>query len=82
MPYSVHRQPWPSYDPALTQDAAVEVVVQINGKVRDRVNLSPDTPEELAMNYVLKRPKVVEALAGRDWRKRIYVPGRLINIVV
>ena len=48
MPYSVHHQSWPDYDPALTEDDAVEVVVQVNGKVRDRLLLPVDLPEEAA----------------------------------
>ncbi len=82
MPYSVHHQPWPEYDPALTEDDAVEVVVQVNGKVRDRLLLPVDLPEEDARVQVMAQPKIAEALSGRDPRKVIYVPGRLINIVV
>ncbi len=82
MPYSVHHQSWPSYDPALTQEATVEVVVQVNGKVRDRVLLPPDLAEEEAKARVLAQPKIVAALGGNSPRTVIYVPGRLINIVV
>ena len=82
MPYSVHHQSWPDYDPALTQDDAVEVVVQVNGKVRDRLLLPVDLPEADARARVLTQPKITEAIAGREPRKVIYVPGRLINIVV
>jgi leucyl-tRNA synthetase len=66
----------------LTQDDAVEVVVQVNGKVRDRLLLPIDLPEDEARERVLVQPKIAEALAGRETRKVIYVPGRLINIVV
>jgi leucyl-tRNA synthetase len=82
MPYSVHHQSWPDFDVALTQDDAVEVVVQVNGKVRDRLLLPVDLPEEEARTRVLAQPKIAEALNGREPRKVIYVPGRLINIVV
>jgi leucyl-tRNA synthetase len=82
MPYSVHHQSWPEYDLALTQDDAVEVVVQVNGKVRDRLLLPVDLPEADARERVLAQPKIAEAIAGRAPRKVIYVPGRLINIVV
>src|ERR671913_157083 len=82
MPYSVHHQSWPDYEPALTEDDAVEVVVQVNGKVRDRLLLPVDLPEEAARVQVMAQPKIAEALSGRDPRKVIYVPGRLINIVV
>ncbi len=82
MPYSVHQQIWPTYDAALTRANEVEVVVQINGKVRDRLLLPVDLPEEDARARVLAQPKIAEATAGREPRKVIYVPGRLVNIVV
>ena len=82
MPYSVHRQVWPAYDPALTQDATVEIVVQVNGRVRERIVLPADLAEAEARARVLAQPKIAEALGGREPRKVIYVPGRLVNIVV
>ena len=81
-PYSVHRQGWPAYDPALTVANEVEVVVQVNGKLRDRLMLPVDLSEEAARAAVLAQPKIAEAVAGREPRKVIYVPGRLVNIVV
>jgi leucyl-tRNA synthetase len=80
-PYSVHQQRWPIADPALTAATTVEVVVQVNGKVRDRLMLAPDAPEAIARERALDLPKVAEHLAGAEPRKFIYVPGRLINIV-
>jgi leucyl-tRNA synthetase len=82
MAYSVHRQPWPTYDPALTLDDTVEVVVQVNGKVRDRIMLPPDLAEDEARTRVLAQPKIAETLDGREPKKVIYVAGRLVNIVV
>jgi leucyl-tRNA synthetase len=81
-PYSVHRQAWPEYDPALTVANEVEVVVQVNGKLRDRLMLPVDLSEDAARAAVLAQPKIAEAVAGREPRKVIYVPGRLVNIVV
>ena len=80
-PYSVHQQRWPVYDEALTVEALVEVVVQVNGKVRERLMLAADAPEDEAVAAVLAAPKVAEALAGAEPRKVIYVPGRLVNVV-
>jgi leucyl-tRNA synthetase len=82
MSYSVHQQTWPAYDPALTVEEEVEVVVQVNGKVRDRLMLPPDLPEEEARIRVMAQRKIQAALVGREPRKLIYVPGRLVNIVV
>ena len=81
-PYSVHQQGWPAYDPALTVANEVEVVVQVNGKLRDRLMLPVDLNEEAARAAALALPKIAEAVAGREPRKVIYVPGRLVNIVV
>ena len=81
-PYSVHRQGWPEYDPALTVANEVEVVVQVNGKLRDRLMLPVDLTEDAARAAALALPKIAEAVAGREPRKVIYVPGRLVNIVV
>jgi leucyl-tRNA synthetase len=82
MPYSVHHQSWPTYDPALTADEMVELVVQVNGKVRDRVTLPVDVTDDQARLQALSLPKVAESLGGREPAKVIYVPGRLVNIVV
>jgi leucyl-tRNA synthetase len=81
-PYSVHQQGWPEYDVALTVANEVEVVVQVNGKLRDRLMLPVDLSEDAARAAVLAQPKIAEAVAGREPRKVIYVPGRLVNIVV
>src|SRR5688500_4275250 len=82
MPYAVHHQSWPDYELALTEDETVEVVIQVNGKVRDRLLLPVDLPEDEARERVMERPKVADAIAEREPRKVIYVPGRLLNIVV
>jgi leucyl-tRNA synthetase len=81
MPYSVHQQRWPAFEPALVVEDQVEVVVQVNGKVRDRLMLSPDAPEATVRELALASPKVAEQLNGREPAKVIYVPGRLINLV-
>ena len=74
---------WPDYDPALTEDDAVEVVVQVNGKVRDRLLLPVDLPEDAgAGRKCWPSRRSPRRWAGREPRKVIYVPGRLINIVV
>ena len=82
MPYSVHQQRWPTFDAALTAEATVEVVIQVNGKVRDRLLLPADLAEAEARARALAQPKIVEALAGREPQKVIYVPDRLVSVVV
>ncbi|CAA9569915.1 MAG: Leucyl-tRNA synthetase [uncultured Thermomicrobiales bacterium] len=79
-PYSVHKQAWPSFDAALVVEDLVEVVVQVNGKVRDRLALPADLPEAEARARVLALPRVAELVPGEP-RKVVYVPGRLVNVV-
>lgn len=80
--YSVHLQQWPSFDEALAQDDFIEMVIQINGKVRDRVVLPANASEERAKAAVRGAEKIAKALEGVDILKEIYVPGRLMNFVV
>ncbi len=80
-PYSVHQQGWPMFDEALTTDEIVEIVVQVNGKVRDRLTLSKTAPENDATTQALASARVREALSGKAPTRVIYVPGRLVNIV-
>ncbi|MBV8453286.1 MAG: leucine--tRNA ligase, partial [Deltaproteobacteria bacterium] len=78
---SVHLEPWPKYDPALTRDDMVTVVVQINGKVRDRLQVNAGTPEEEVCRLAFDREAVSRHLAGKAPRKVIYVPDKLVSIV-
>ena len=79
---SVHRQSWPSYDPALTVDEVVTVVVQVNGKVRDKLEVAPDTTESEVRALAVASPRVQAALGGRALKKFIYVADRhLVNLV-
>ncbi len=80
--YSVHRQEWPAFDPALTVRDTVEIAVQVNGKVRARVAVAPDASEEVARAAAMAESNVSGQLEGRDVVRVIYVPGRLLNIVV
>jgi leucyl-tRNA synthetase len=80
-PYSVHRQAWPVADPALIREELVEVVVQVNGKVRDRLRVAADLSEAEARTLALASERVRELLGERAPAKIVYVPGRLLNIV-
>ncbi len=79
---SIHAQPWPVADPALTAAATVELIVQVNGKLRDRLTLSAPLDAATAQAAALASPKVAPILAGRTPRQIIYVPGRVVNVVV
>jgi leucyl-tRNA synthetase len=80
--YSVHQQAWPVFDAALAADRMVTVVVQVNGKVRGRLDLPADVNETDAKQAALTNPNVLRYLEGQQVRKVLYVPGRLVNIVV
>ncbi len=78
---SVHRQFWPQYDPCMLQVDWVEVVVQINGKVRGRVIVPADSSEEELIKEACQNERIEELLTGKEVVKAIAVPGRLVNIV-
>jgi len=73
---------WPSYDEALTVDETVTVAVQVNGKLRGRILLSRDAPEEAARQAAEAEENVKKHLAGKAVRKVVYVPGRIMNFIV
>ncbi|MEN6559321.1 MAG: leucine--tRNA ligase [Acidobacteriota bacterium] len=77
----VMLSPWPACDPVLARDEMATVVVQVNGKVRDRFEAAPDTPEAELEAAALARPKVQAALGGQAPRKVIAVRNKLVNIV-
>jgi leucyl-tRNA synthetase len=79
--YSIHQQAWPVADPAIAAEDEITLVVQINGKVRDRVTLPASVGEDAAKAAALASQKVQEQLSGKPPRQVIYVPGRLVNIV-
>ena len=76
----VHAK-WPEYDPAKCVDAAVEIAVQISGKIKDRLMIPSDAAEEEVKALVMADANVQAALAGKSIIKEIYVKGKLYNIV-
>jgi leucyl-tRNA synthetase len=80
--YSVHEQAWPGYDEALIQADEITLVVQVNGKLRDRVTVPADISEEAAKELALASARVRPHVEGKELRKSVYVPGRLVNLVV
>ena len=79
---SIHRAPWPVYDPALLLEETTEVVVQVNGKRKGAVSLAPDAPEEAAVSAARAIAIVQAALQDGEVVKVVYVPGRILNFVV
>jgi leucyl-tRNA synthetase len=76
------RHPWPEYDPTLAKEEETEYPVQINGKLRTRVSVPADSPEELVRERALADEKVRAAIEGKPEVKVIFVAGKLVNIVV
>jgi leucyl-tRNA synthetase len=81
-PYSVHRQPWPCWDEAWVAPETVTLVIQVNGKVRDRIEVPADIDEASARALALDSGAVQRHLDGRQPRRVIVVPGKLVNVVV
>lgn len=79
---SVHKQSWPQYDAAALVQSEVEIVLQINGKVRDKLVIAADLSREEMQRAALEQPRVQELTEGKDVVKIICVPGKLVNIVV
>jgi leucyl-tRNA synthetase len=78
---AIHRQSWPVADPDLAKVARATLVVQINGKLRDRFEVDADISEEDAVAAALARPKVQEHLAGKEPTKVVPRPPKLVNLV-
>ncbi|MGB9791139.1 MAG: leucine--tRNA ligase, partial [Thermacetogeniaceae bacterium] len=79
---SVHRQKWPAFDPEALVEDEIEIVVQVNGRVREHLRVPAGISKEEMERIVLEQPKVKEILAGRELQKVICVPGKLVNLVV
>ncbi len=82
LPYSIHQQPWPVVDEALASEDMITVVLQVNGKVRDRITVPADTNEDTLRAQALASDAVQRQLKGQPPRQVVVVPGRLVNIVV
>jgi leucyl-tRNA synthetase len=78
----ITEQPWPVYDECLLVEDEVEIVVQVNGKLRDRMKMPMVATEEELKSAALARPNIQERIAGKTVRNVIVVPKRLINIVI
>jgi leucyl-tRNA synthetase len=76
------RYPWPEYDPALAKEEETTYAVQINGKLRSHISVPADSPEAFVCERALADEKVRAAIAGKQVVKPIFVPGKLVNIVV
>ncbi len=81
-PYSIHTQPWPTVDEAATKEDSIELPVQINGKVRDRITVPAEATEDKIKSAALASETVQKYLEGKEPKKVIVAKGRLVSIVV
>ncbi len=79
---SVFDAAWPTYDEALAQEQTIELVVQVNGKVRGRLQVRPGLSRDAAIERALAEDSVQRFVEGKEVRKAIHVPDRLVNLVV
>ncbi|HOH87859.1 class I tRNA ligase family protein, partial [Ruminococcus sp.] len=75
------EQGWVSYDEALCKDDTIEIVVQVNGKLKAKLNIAVDADKDSVIALALADEKVKEATDGKNILKQIYVPNKLVNIV-
>ncbi len=80
--YSIHNQAWPKWDEELAKEDEITLVVQVNGKIRDRVQVPASISEDTAKEIAAEQPKTRTYLEGREVVKVVYVPGKLVNFVV
>ncbi len=79
---SLAYEPWPAWDEAFAVDDMIELPVQVNGKVRGRIQLARDASEADARAAALAADGIAARLAGQAVRKFVYVPGQVVNLVV
>jgi leucyl-tRNA synthetase len=82
--HSTHlaRFPWPEYDPELAKEETVTIVVQVNGKLRDKFEVERDLPEEDVKEIALGLDRIQALVGEREIRKLIYIKNKIVNIVV
>jgi leucyl-tRNA synthetase len=80
--YSIHNQSWPHWDEELAKDEEITLVIQVNGKLRDRIIVPASITEAEARQLAVERQRVKAYLEGKKIINTIYVPGRLVNLVV
>ncbi|HLW47356.1 MAG TPA: leucine--tRNA ligase [bacterium] len=81
LPYSVHRQAWPAWDPAAVREETVTVVLQVNGRVRDRISVPAGMDEARLRDVALESERVRRFTDGKAVQDVIVVPGKLVNVV-
>jgi len=79
---SIFLEKWPKYTPKLIEEKVITLIIQVNGKVRDKIEVEADISEEKAKELAFSQKKVKNWIEGKEIKKVIFVPGKLINIVI
>ncbi len=79
---SVFEQPWPEWDEEAAKEEEIEMVVQVNGKLRARVMISAGTPDDEMKKLAIDDPRIKEIIGDKAIKKVIVVKGKLVNIVI
>ncbi len=79
---SVHMQKWPKYNPAFIKEEKITLIIQVNGKVRGKIEAKTGITEEKAKKLAMAEQRIKELIAGKEIKKIIFVPDKLINIVI
>jgi len=79
--FSVHQQAWPEYDPKLVVEEKATIVVQVNGKVRERLVTDKETDQKTIEQMAVASDKVKRYIEGRKYRV-VFVPGKILNLVI
>jgi leucyl-tRNA synthetase len=79
---TISQQPWPKWDPAYLVEDEVEIIIQINGKLRHKITAKKDLPQDELEKQATSSAKIQQAIAGKAIRKVVVVPNKLVNLVV
>jgi len=79
---SIHIEKWPKYNPELIKEEMIDLIVQVNGRVRDVIKISRNMNESQIRELTLKSEKIKKHIDGKEIKRFIYVPGKLANIVI
>ena len=80
--YSIHQQAFPAWSDDLAAEEEITLVLQVNGRVRDRMKVAAGISEADAIDLALNSPRVRAHVDGKSLRNKVYIPGRLVNVVV
>ncbi|HWE03708.1 MAG TPA: leucine--tRNA ligase, partial [Tepidisphaeraceae bacterium] len=79
---SLARRPWPTFDPAKLLESTLELPVQVNGKLRDKITVPADASDASILEAAENAEKVRPWIEGKQIKKKLYVPKKLVNLVV